>query len=292
MTRVTLVPGELEAHAAAGAEAVADVQARLGRLDRLVARYRWANPDYAADPTTASWWATHVFPGGRAWCGPGTYVGSGSILGSDGRRYPLVVPEVWHDGALVRGDADGSVGVATLGGRDPGWVTTEVQTGTGRVRDELVWWENLAVVSLGFNPAVTGRIAATPADSGVRNALRIDANGVPHLGQIDLPARGIPGPPAAPPPDPVARPHIADGLPPAGHLDGLAIAEHQTIDRAGAHDFGSTKSPPPTPAPSSSTRLPCRSTPMGTSCATTCGSAARPNRRSRRHPALLAVRCT
>ena len=291
MTRVTLVPGELEAHAAAGAEAVADVQARLGRLDRLVARYRWANPDYAADPTTASWWATHVFPGGRAWCGPDTYVGSGSILGSDGRRYPLVVPEVRHDGALVRGDADGSVGVATLGGRDPSWVTTGVQTGTGRVRDELVWWE--ASPSSRSGSTQPSRDASLPPrpTAGFGTHCASTPTVCRISGRSTCRRAGSPAHRLLPHPT-LSR---ARTSPTACHRPGTSTA--------------GTPSTRPLTAPARTTsdlrsrhhrRRRRRRRPVcrvgrrrwGRRCATTCGSAARPNRRSRRHPALLAVRCT
>lgn len=273
MTRITLVPDDLEAHAAAGDEAIASLRLRLVRLRDLASTYRWTNPQHAVDPgpvldglahwtrrhdilgdqvarlalaarelderldlhgrahvdpdeldaavadlrhrwvdvadlrdllevANERWWIARVFPGGRAWCGPDTYVGSGAVLGPDGRRYPLVVPEVRHEGRLVRGDADGTVDVATLAGRDPGWATVDVATGVSRIRDDLRWYQSFAVASLGFNPRVTSRLTGRPATERVRSALHVDPNGVPRLEAVDVPTTGGPAPttpPVAPP---------------------------------------------------------------------------------------------
>ena len=230
-TAARQLDGSLDVHG----RAQVDADALAGAAGDL--RRRWYGVNDLRDllePADPGWWTANVFPDGLAWCGPGTYTGGGAVTGSDGRRYPLVVPEVWHDGALVRGDGDGSVDVATLGGIDPGWVVDDILTGTSRVDDELTLVENIALFALGFNPTVTGRMTTRPADADVRRALRLDANGLPHLAEVDVPSGNVPGPPTAPAADPPDLPHVADGIPGTEPGHGVAVTETAGIDRAGA----------------------------------------------------------
>ncbi|GEM_PF-5547181 len=82
-------------------------------------------------------WGTAVF-GTRcaSWPDAG-YLGTGFVVGPDGRRYPLVAPWVTRGGVVYQADdgvLPGRPNVLDLDGRDPGWTTLYERTGIERWR--------------------------------------------------------------------------------------------------------------------------------------------------------------
>jgi hypothetical protein len=74
------------------------------------------------------------------------YYGGGFVTGPDGRRYPLVVPQVLRSGALHRTNADfGDPLVEDLAGTDHGWHQVGSNRGIGRFGEPMALAEKLVI---------------------------------------------------------------------------------------------------------------------------------------------------
>ena len=159
-------------------------------------------------------WSAAVFAPNLLSCtpGPGTtgssgYLGSGFLIGPDGRKYPLVEPYVTGpDGKPINADVAASTehDVTTLDGRDPGWHDLGTVVGSdkfGTVGTTTKILAGLGVAAGGPGPITTaqpawlnglsighGGYAVVTDTPGLARALRPAGEGH-HRGQPGLPGR-------------------------------------------------------------------------------------------------------
>ncbi len=179
------------------------------KLDRRLREYVRAREDHdlgaLLTPMDDVMWQALVWgPDGPPECVAGTYGGGGAILGPDGRRWPVVVPELDWGGRTIHANRSGDphLDPRTLGGTDPGWFTVDRIEGVTRLKDPPGWLGQLGVWSLG---GAFSNVAPRP---DLLPNLSIDEDGFPHL-------HAAPGEVPASSPGRGARSHsdaLAEGL--------------------------------------------------------------------------------
>ncbi len=102
-----------------------------GAVDKGMQATADYNPFASLTAGTPGEWARMVRD--MCYAGGAGYLGGGFIVGPDGRRYPLVIPQVKDGGKLYQADDGGGGDVATLDGADPGWFNTGIYTGRGQL---------------------------------------------------------------------------------------------------------------------------------------------------------------
>ena len=167
------------------AEALPPDVSLAGEAELEAAMERNYNPWAQLDPGTHDeWLGASAFGPDPTRCDNRPYAGGGFLTGPDGRRYPILIPDLPAGGVLVNADMYPSASdplVSDQGGQDQGWFTVYETQGLTDFKNDVSALDKAASLlaptdsDLPFKPAGPGALAQ----------LAVDGNGVPSLPPVD-----------------------------------------------------------------------------------------------------------